>query len=157
MPRTRNNLSQEQAQEEYDSKMKNFVNGKGDLQYVENLMEAYQNQSTLESTQPPQKTIKRGKLLIEKIKLWEKIRRFNNFVKKYEKKGISFQKEPENQEKLDTYLKSIDFNEEFRDQQEKNYIMKAAKEQITIDKGRNMERYRLRQQGKLKTWVTLLE
>jgi len=151
MPRTRNNLSQEQAQEEYDSKMKNFVNGKGDLQYVENLMEAYQNQSTLESTQPPQKTIKRGKLLIEKIKLWEKIRRFNNFVKKYEKKGISFQKEPENQEKLDTYLKSIDFNEEFRDQQEKNYIMKAAKEQITIDKGRNMERYRLRQQGKLKT------
>lgn len=130
--------------------MFNFVNDEGDLQYVNKLIEAYKKQSTLESTQPPEKTIKRGKLLIEKIKLWEKIRRFNKFVKNYENKAISFKKQPANQEILDNYWKSIDLNTEFKNEQEKNYIMEAAKEQITINKGRNMERYRLKQQGRLK-------
>jgi hypothetical protein len=142
MGRERNNLTLDQAQKKYNSKMLHLSS---DMEYVKNLTTKFEQPA--ENTGAP---IKRGKILIETYKLSENIRSFLKFTHNYARKYANLERNTENEEILTDYRDSVTTGAyQFKNDQEKKYIMKAVSEQITIDKGRNMERYRLRQKGLL--------
>jgi hypothetical protein len=142
MGRERNNLTLDEAQKKYNSKMRHLSS---DMEYVNNLTTKFEQPA--ENTGAP---IKRGKILIETYKLSENIRSFLKFTNKYARVHPNLVRKMETEKILTDYRDSATNRAyQFKNGEEKKYIMKAVSEQIIIDKGRNMERYRLRQKGLL--------